>query len=40
MYVRKRATGDRLRSAPPGIEEFLKKHVECQLKDPGGGQVS
>ena len=36
MYVRKRATGDRLRSAPPGIEEFLKKHVECQ----GSGQVS
>lgn len=35
IYVRNRATGDRLRSAPPGIEEFLNRHVSCQLKDPG-----
>jgi len=40
MYVRNRAAGDRLRSAPPGIEEFLNKHVERQLKDPGSEQVS
>ena len=30
IYVRNRATGDRLRSAPPGIEEFLNRHVESQ----------
>ena len=34
MYVRNRATGDRLRSAPPGIEEFLNRHVGRQLKGP------
>jgi hypothetical protein len=26
MYVRNRAAGDMLRSAPPGIEEFLSQH--------------
>lgn len=32
MYVRNRAAGDMLRSAPPGIEEFLRQqHVTRQL---------
>jgi len=34
--VRNRAAGDKLRSAPPGIEEFLHRHAAHQLIIPSG----